>query len=175
MLVLLFFLFLMADNFSPPDLQKIKVKSVWSQKYEKTTIKDLADNEIKWLSFKNKVVLVNLWATWCPPCVKELPSFEKLYKKFESEESIIFMFVTEEDRETINEFLRRKYYYLPICTVSAGKFPLEEHNNTNNGGAIPATYIVVPESKEAYYHVGSAQWDDQSVIDFLNKLLKEVK
>ena len=169
----LLFSMLVEAELSPPELKKTTIENLWSSEYEKTTLKDLTGQKIKWLSRKNKkVVVINLWATWCSACVTEMPNFEKLYKKFEKDKDITFMFVTDENEEEINNFLKEKYFYLPICTVDSGKFPITEHHMNVNNGRIPATYIIVPESDEVYIHIGAAQWDDEGVVDFIKKLLK---
>ena len=165
---LLLSLFTPAD-LPPPELEKVKIENLWHEKYQKTVLRDLGNGETNWLALKDKVVVVNLWATWCHYCVAELPSFENLYKKFENEDWIVFAFVSEENQRTLNKFLKKKYYYLPICTVN-GKLPLITHNDSHNGGGIPSTYILIPDSNDVYHFVGAAKWDDDKVIEFLNSL-----
>ena len=168
---------LVAGDLSPPEFEKTRIENLWSQDNERAAIfKDLTGQEIKWPPLKGKIIVVSLWATWCSPCIRELSSFEKLYKKYkvdEKESGIIFMFVSSESEESINNLLRKKYYHLPICILKSEDFLIKKHNDANNGGRIPATYIIVPESNEVYYFVGPAKWDDGSVVEFLNKLLNK--
>ena len=63
---------------------------------------------------KGEVVLLNFWATWCPPCIAELPSMQKLYNDYK--DKVRFVFVTNEDKATIEAFLAEKGYDLPIYT-----------------------------------------------------------
>ena len=63
---------------------------------------------------KGKIVLLNFWATWCPPCRKEMPDMEKLYTKYEAK-GLTVIAVSDEDRETVTKFLAKNNYSFPIA------------------------------------------------------------
>lgn len=114
---------------------------------------------------KDEVVFVNFWATWCPPCIAEMPYMQNLYDDYGDQ--VKFFFVTDEDPSRITNFLDRNEYDLPIqINSSALPEPLE-------APALPTTYII---GKNGDIHVkkkGSAKWDSKKVRNLLDKLLKE--
>ncbi|HLK65335.1 MAG TPA: TlpA disulfide reductase family protein [Bryobacteraceae bacterium] len=64
-------------------------------------------------SLRGKVVLLNFWATWCPPCRKEMPDMEKLYRQFEKK-GLVVLAVSDEERETVTGFLQKQNYTFPV-------------------------------------------------------------
>ena len=65
-------------------------------------LRDLKDAKIDFNAYRNKVIVVNFWATWCPPCVAEMPSFQELYDSYKNE--VVFLFVAN-DKSRKSEFL----------------------------------------------------------------------
>ena len=60
-----------------------------------------------------KVVLLNFWATWCPPCRREMPDMEKLYQRL-SQKGLVVLAVSDEKRETVEDFLKKQNYTFPV-------------------------------------------------------------
>ena len=114
---------------------------------------------------KGKVILVNFWATWCPPCIAEMPSFELLYRDYHNK--IEFLFVSNEDHETVRGFLDRKKYSIPAYR------PLSEAPKPLNGSTLPTTYLISSTGKIVIMKVGSANWNSESVRKTIDKLLLE--
>jgi len=112
---------------------------------------------------KEKVVFINFWATWCTPCIAEMPTIEKLYKKFNGK--IGFACISNESIETINEFINKNKYTFPVYQVET-EIP-QEFNVTG----IPATFIISRDRKIALKHVGGADWSHEKVISYINELI----
>jgi peroxiredoxin len=94
-------------------------------------------------SLKGRVVLLNFWATWCPPCRKEMPDMEKLYREFESR-GLTVLAVSDEDRETVEKFLAKNPYSFPVL--------LDPGRKTNAAfmvEGIPKTFIFDREGRLA--------------------------
>lgn len=145
-------------GFSPPEIpieRKVtldwKIQNVDGREF---VLSDQCDNELLFLNF---------WATWCPPCVGEMPSIEKLYHRFK--ERIVFVCISNEEIKTIKHFGKKKGYTFPMYHIE-GKPPEEFETN-----GIPATFIVSREQKIVLKHVGGADWAHESVINFLEGLL----
>ncbi|MEZ4907209.1 MAG: TlpA family protein disulfide reductase [Saprospiraceae bacterium] len=63
---------------------------------------------------KKTVKFINLWATWCPPCVGEMPEIEILYKKFEHNENVEFYMISDEKIDKIKSFISKHEYNFPV-------------------------------------------------------------
>lgn len=129
------------------------------------TIQSLNGQDFKMIDTKGKVVFLNFWATWCPPCVAEMPSIQRLYEKLKDEE-IVFVCISNEEVSKVNQFAKEKGFTFPIYTMR-GVPPAVFKTR-----GIPATFILSPDGKIAFRHIGSAKWDDERSIDFIKGLIK---
>jgi thiol-disulfide isomerase/thioredoxin len=129
------------------------------------TMKSLDGKDFNMTEAKGKVVFLNFWATWCAPCVAEMPSIQRLYDTAKKDQ-VIFVCVTEEESSKVIGFIKEKGFTFPIYTMS-GKPPAVFKTR-----GIPATFILSPEGKVAFSHVGSAKWGDERSIEFIKGLLK---
>lgn len=125
-------------------------------------LKNLNGESILLSDFKGKVIFLNLWATWCPPCKAELPSIEKLTEL--ADRDIVFLLVSNEKQDEVISFFKPIDSTLPVFTAE-GEYPADFVTE-----GIPATYIIDKKGNLAAFHLGSAQWDDQTVVDFLKSL-----
>jgi peroxiredoxin len=79
-------------------------------------------------ALRGKIVLLNFWATWCPPCRKEMPDMEALYRRFR-QKGLVVLAVSDEDRETVAGFLAKQNYMFPVLLdpgrKTAGAFSVE--------------------------------------------------
>lgn len=114
-------------------------------------------------SLADKPVFLNFWATWCMPCRVEMPSIQRLYDELKAE-GVLFACISQEDAEKVEAFAKEEGYTFPIYTMS------EERPEVFESAGIPATFILSPDGRIAFKHVGSAKWDDPSVIDFIRQL-----
>lgn len=116
-------------------------------------------------SSENRVVVINLWATWCPPCVAEMPSFQQLYNDYG--DKVDFYFVSGEKRSVINSFLEKHAYILPVFQ------PLGEAPIVLNSQALPTTYIINNNGEILVNKTGVANWNSSKTRALLDKLLEE--
>lgn len=114
---------------------------------------------------KGKVVLVGLWATWCPQCIAEMPSLQKLYNDYK--DKVVFVLVSNEDREVIQTYLSKKEYTLPAF-VSRSAPP-----EALTSKSIPATYLLDKKGAIVIKKIGTADWNSQKVRDLIDTLLAE--
>jgi thiol-disulfide isomerase/thioredoxin len=130
------------------------------------SLKGLNTENINFNEFENKVVFVNFWATWCPPCRAEMPMIQKLYNDYK--DKVEFVFVTTENWKTVEEFFKKNEYDLPVYN-SIGR-PPEKFTETNS---IPASYILSKNGKILVSKVGAANWNSSKVRNLLDELIKE--
>jgi len=123
-----------------------------------------ADGEmISFESLKDQVVVVNFWATWCPPCVAEMPAFQKLYDAYG--DKVVFLFVANDQKERVNNFIKDKGYVLPVY-FQASAVPQALSSNS-----LPTTYIIDRDGVIVTKKIGAADWNSGKIRTFLEKLL----
>jgi thiol-disulfide isomerase/thioredoxin len=119
--------------------------------------------EINFEMTKGKVVLVNFWATWCPPCVAEMPSLQDLYNDYN--EKVEFMFVAQDKVEKVSAFIAKKGYTLPVY------YSRTEAPKLLTSKSIPTTYVINKEGKIIVAETGAADWNSDKVRKILDGLL----
>ena len=168
MKLLIIFIYLIATNFSYA-LEKLDLKNLVLMKnpkiYEGVTFRDINQKNVNLDDFKGKVILINFWATWCPPCVAEIPAFQELYNVYKGK--IDFYFVTNDNPEKINLFLHNKGYDLPVFR------PLEKSPNALASISLPTTYLISKKGEIIIQKVGAASWNSDKVHQTINDLLAE--
>ncbi|MDT0606103.1 TlpA family protein disulfide reductase [Croceitalea rosinachiae] len=123
------------------------------------------DGQLKTIEIgKGKPTFISYWATWCAPCLAELPSIEKLYAEYG--EQINFVLLTNEQLETLEAFLKKKPYALPIFTTRMAPPTLLLENS------IPTNYLIDQDGKIIIKETGAADWNSESVRRTIDTLLE---
>jgi thiol-disulfide isomerase/thioredoxin len=133
---------------------------IYSQ--EVKDLKTTGDLDSLFSSLKGKTAIVNIWATWCFPCVKEFPDLIKLYSNYkETGFELVFISVdATEDKKDVKEFLKNKGVDFVTYFNEFSK-PEEIINYFDNtwGGEIPATYIYNREGKQVKKIIGTHSYE----------------
>jgi len=150
-------------------LLKAKIKEDTSKNLPQAAPFSFTDAEGKSAStadLKGKVVFINFWASWCPPCRAEMPSLENLYQKFKEDERIVFLFMNEDnDRSKAIQYLQKNHFTIPLF-YSSGDVPNEIFS-----GTLPTTVVLDKEGKIVLRHQGMASYNSDDFIRQLNGLL----
>jgi len=150
---------------SVPDPEEMEVTTI---DFESNMLlfKDLEGNEFSLRNFENKVLFINYWATWCNPCLAEMPSMAELYNQYKENNNIVFLYLSKEDADTIIDYIPKNssLEQLPI-------YKIVTDDDLFSTRGIPTTFIVNHNGEIVVKDVGSAAWNDQSVVDYLDKLL----
>ena len=127
----------------------------------------LEGNEIKLADYKGKVLFINFWATWCPPCVGEMPEIQKLYDKYKTNDKIEFLLVTNENKQTVNSFLEKRDYSFPVY-FSEYRSPDILFSNS-----IPVTFIISKSGVIKVKEKGAQNWSGEKTVNIIKKLSEE--
>ena len=127
----------------------------------------LEGKKINVADLRGKVVFMNLWATWCPPCVAEMPGIQKLYEKVDSNQVVFVMLSLDEQAEKARKFIKKKGYTFPVYLLD-GELPA-----VYSTASIPTTYVLAPNGQIVVRKEGMAEYDDQRFVDLLQKLAEK--
>lgn len=126
---------------------------------------DLEGKVLPFESLKGKVIFLNVWATWCPPCIAEMPNIQRLYEKVGSDKiAFVMLSVDQKGMDKVKKFISKKGFTFPVY-MPASQMP-EEFSSPS----IPTTYIISPEGKIVAQQEGMAEYDTPEVFGFLQKL-----
>ncbi|MGK9120377.1 MULTISPECIES: TlpA disulfide reductase family protein [Sphingobacteriaceae] len=119
-------------------------------------------------SLRGKVVFINFWASWCPPCRAEFPSIEKLYANFKEHPAIFFLTINEDkDLATAYTYLKREKYSIPIYRAK-GNVPASIY-----AGTLPTTVVLDKNGKIRFHHTGFANYASDKFNKQLEELIQE--
>jgi len=130
------------------------------------SLPNLNDQLVDLNHYKGKVVLLNFWATWCPPCVHEMPSMQRLQEKMQGKPFVILAVNMAEDKATVKEFLNTKVKVdFPVLFDSNGK-ALQDWGVY----AFPTSYVVDKNGLIRYALFGSIDWDEEEIVNKITAL-----
>ena len=128
---------------------------------------DEAGKVVSLASLQGKVVFINFWATWCPPCVQEMPSINKLKQSFQGNDKIVFLMVDVDGKmEQAREFMEKNKYDLPVY-IPSGRIPGEYLGNS-----IPTTVILNKSGVTMAHLEGGRDYTSPEIIKVLNELVQ---
>jgi len=133
-------------------------------------VKDIDGTQYRLSDYRGKVVVLNFWATWCPPCREEMPSMNRAHKKLANDKVVILAVNVGEDEDTIFEFTGNYPVDFPLLMDRDGKviknYPVM---------GLPTTYIISPTGIVTHRTVGGRAWDDGTLLNELRLMSKKAK
>lgn len=134
------------------------------------TFQDLEGKSVSLSDYRGKkIVLLNIWATWCPPCVAETPSLEKLYNEFKDEDfTLLAVSIDEGGREDILPFMERKNLTFPVLIDTEGTIM-----NLYGATGVPESFIVLKDGTIDNKIEGAIDWMSPKVTEHVRQLLQE--
>ena len=130
---------------------------------------DLAGAQKSLADYRGKVVLLNFWASWCPPCLREVPSMERLLVKMAGRPLAIVALDSAETADEVNGFLSRMKLGFPILLDPDG-------SNTKRWKvfALPTTFLLDAEGQVRYVLTGPTEWDEGEALVIIESLLADL-
>lgn len=133
------------------------------------TVKSLAGQDVALASLKGKVVLVNFWATWCPPCKEEIPSMMKLNQQMAGKPfQMLAIAIDEGGKEAVEGFFKKSGLSLPAYLDTDGAV-----SRIYGTTGVPETFVVDKTGIIRKKIVGGMDWSAPEVAAYLDELLKK--
>lgn len=124
-----------------------------------------SNQPVAFSEFNGKVVFVNNWASWCPPCIAEMPSIQKLKDKLEGVDVAFVMVSFDDDRGKATKFMAKRKFDFQVY------FPGTEYPFLTS--SIPATFIINKNGKAVAEHAGMADYSGDEIVNQLKMLANE--
>lgn len=152
--------------FKPGTTATVKnVASMPSTSFAGVQFKDAEGRIVDLGSLKGKVVFLNFWATWCPPCLAEMPSIQKLYTQFKDDPDFVFLLVDADSKlPEAQQFLQKKKYSMPVYEV-ASNIPEQLFK-----GRLPTTVVFDKQGRISFNEEGAANYGHKKFIEFMIQL-----
>ena len=141
---------------NPPEVNSIEKSGL-----DNIALYTMNNDPIDLQQYKGKTVFINFWATWCKPCIKEMPSIQKA-KEILKDEEIVFLFATNDDTEAVASFKEENIFDFNYVQVKN----LEDLNVQ----ALPTTFIFAPDGELEFSEAGFRKWDDKESLDLILKI-----
>ncbi|HEY7746398.1 MAG TPA: TlpA disulfide reductase family protein [Desulfuromonadales bacterium] len=132
------------------------------------TLKDLNGNPVTLSQLRGKVVFLNFWATWCPPCLAEMPAMERLNEVYGSQNFVMLAVNIEEDVEAVKDFLKENPHSFSVL--------LDLEANAQNLYGVyrfPETFLIDKNGKIVERYLGARDWSGVDFLKLINALMKE--
>ena len=159
---ILYSLFLLALSSCNTAIKERKNLSDLESIQLKTLFIDLNNNQVDLIQYKGKRIVLNYWATWCGPCIKEMPGLKRA-EKILQDHNYIFLLVSDEKIKKISEFKNNKSFDFNFLKSA-------KSIETYGVYSLPTTYIFNENGKKIETIVGTITWDSEQIIEKLKKI-----
>ena len=136
--------------------------------YDNLQLTDLKGNSVDFNQHKGGLVLINFWATWCPPCVKEMPSLQRLQQQFDPDEFSVVLVNLGQTATTVNHFFEEQTFgfSLPVYLDSKG----QAFTQLGIQG-MPSSFLVDASGNRIETIVGAREWDHPDNVKAVRELI----
>lgn len=131
-------------------------------------LKNIDGTTVNMADFKGKVIFINMWATWCPPCVAEMPGIQELYDEVNGENVVFIMLSLDDSEMKPKKFIEKKEFTFPVY-MAASRVP-----DVFRSASIPTTFVISADGQIVSKKVGMAKYNTKSFINFMKKEIAKV-
>ncbi|GLU52594.1 TlpA family protein disulfide reductase [Dyadobacter frigoris] len=158
---------LMKIGLFQPRIDKIQNDNKAAEPLPNILFKDDSGDIVDLTSLKGKVVFINFWATWCPPCIAEMPSINALHDRFGRNENVVFLMVDVDGNfEKSNNFMKQHQYNLNVVS-SVSAIPTFFMQ-----GTIPTTVILDKDGGIVFRQEGAADYSNPKLVNMITEMIR---
>jgi peroxiredoxin len=161
--------FILLQNNTPPNIVIEPSDAKQGPPAPNFTLQGLDGRMVSLSDYKGKVVFLNIWATWCPPCITETPSIDKLHKIFEDEDfALLAVSIDEGGKKVVENFMKKKKLSFPVLLDPEGSVA-RLYRTTG----VPESFIIRKDGTVDSKVEGAIDWTSPKVIKYFQKLIQE--
>ncbi len=133
------------------------------------SLPDLSGKTVSLSSLRGKVILLNVWATWCGPCREEMPAMEVLFNEFKNRKDFVILAVSEDHkgREVVASYVEKNGYHFPILLD-----PENRIGQSYDVTGVPETFIIDRNGRIVAHHMGAFDWSRDDVRQLVEQMLE---
>jgi len=128
-------------------------------------LQDLDGKVVNFKDLENKVIFLNFWATWCPPCIAEMGGIHELYNDYKDD--VVFLLVSSEKKQIVQKFIEKKGYMFNSYS------PLTNYPKDFDISSIPRTFLISKKGDIVIDKSGAANWNSSKVRAQIEVLISE--
>ncbi len=128
----------------------------------KIRLKELNDRQIDLTQYRGKTVFINFWATWCKPCIQEMPTIAHAMDSLKND-NIVFLFASNEEVSEIEKFKKKRPYDFQYVRL--------ENMEALGITALPTTFVYNPQGKLEFSEAGFRSWDAPENIELIKNIM----
>ena len=129
-------------------------------------LEEIHGNKVSFSALRGKVVVLNFWATWCPPCRTEMPSMERLYRELKGSGLALLAVAVKENKKQVADFMRDFGLSFPALLDTDGRV-----SRSYGTVGLPNTYLIDRKGRLIGHKPGSRDWGTANTVEFFRKLL----
>lgn len=130
----------------------------------------LAGGEVELASLRGRIVVLNFWASWCAPCVEELPSLERLHRALGGEQLVVLSVSADEDESALRRFVGEHGVTFAVLRDPGGRLAAAAYRTTG----YPETFVIDAQGVLSESVFGPAEWSSPAAIDHFRDLIRRL-
>ncbi len=131
------------------------------------TLQDSQGNTHRLHEQHGKVVMLNFWATWCPPCIHEMPMMDQVLQSYTQQPFVLWAVNMQESAKDVAKFMQQKSFHFPALVDSKGEIAAKYMVR-----GLPTTYVIDCRGKMLGYAIGMLQWNSKATATLVETLLR---
>ena len=143
------------------------IKPSRTKRAEDFSLNTPSSGKVRLLDYRGQVVLINFWATWCPPCLEEMPAMERLYRRHKDAGFTLVAISVDADPKKVTPFVSEHKLTMPI-----GVDPKMDLANTYGVRALPSSFVVGRDGNLAALALGPRHWDSDAAHSLVEGMLR---
>jgi peroxiredoxin len=128
--------------------------------YQDFTLENVNGENISLSDFDGQTILLNFWATWCGPCIREMPSMEKLYSELKDEGFVVVAVDIRDTKESVEKIIARLAVTFPVLLDKSGKI-----GDIYGASSIPLSYLIDTKGYVVGVALGAIQWNSNKIME----------